>query len=160
MNDPSHPVIASAGGNVAYADDLHGWAIEQAALLRQGRLDLIDWENLAGELEGMARSEYRALESALRVLLLHLLKWDAQPAFRSKSWIFSIQEQHKRYVELLTDNPSLKSSLEKIRISAHASARKLAAAETGLDIEHFQEEPLGWNVIENPSAREEELPVR
>ena len=159
MNDPSHPV-PSDGGNVAYDVDLHGWAIEQAALLRAGRIDLVDWKNLAEELEGMARSEYRALESALRVLLLHLLKWDAQPTFRSKSWLFSIQEHHKRYMALLSDNPSLRNSLEKVRASAHASARKLAAAETGLDLTHFPEEPLGWNAIDNPSACEEDLPQR
>jgi hypothetical protein len=153
-------MMSHDGGNVAYDDDLHGWAIEQAAHLRTGRIDLIDWKNLAEELEGMARSEYRALESALRVLLLHLLKWDAQPAFRSKSWLLSVEEQHSRYERLLEDSPSLKQHLEQIRADAHKSARRLAAAETGLDIVFFPIDPPGWNVINNPPAREEDLPQR
>jgi hypothetical protein len=159
MNKPSHPT-PSDGGNVAYDDDAYGWAIGQAAHLRTGRIDLLDWDNLAEELEAMARSEYRALESALRVLLMHLLKWDAQPAFRSKSWLLTVEEQHDQYQRRLDDNPSLKQHLETIRANAHKSARRLAAAETGLDLALFPLEPLGWNIINNPPVHEEDLPQR
>ncbi|WP_174273573.1 DUF29 domain-containing protein [Sphingomonas bacterium] len=160
MNKPIHPVISSDGGNIAYDGDLYGWAIEQAGFLRAGKVELVDWANLAEELEGMARSEYRSLESALRILLLHLLKWEAQPGLRSKSWLYSIQEHGDRYQRLLAENPSLKQHVEAIRADAHRSARRLAASETGLDIDLFPVEPLGWNSIANPPAREEDLPAR
>jgi hypothetical protein len=156
MNDPTHPIAAS----LAYEEDAYGWALEQTRLIRAGLLKQLDWENIAEELEGMARSEYRALESALRILLVHLLKWDAQPAFRSKSWLYSIDEHGNRYQRLLQDNPSLKQYVEQIRTDAHRSARKLAAAETGLDIEVFPMEPLGWNLINNPAADESGIPPR
>ena len=41
----------------------------------------------------MGEEEYDKLESALRVLMLHLLKWDHQPDMRSRSWTLSIREQ-------------------------------------------------------------------
>ncbi|MDX1655103.1 MAG: DUF29 domain-containing protein [Candidatus Competibacteraceae bacterium] len=58
-----------------YERDFHAWAQGQAALARAGHSDALDLENLAEELEGMARSDRRAMESRLEVLLMHLLKW-------------------------------------------------------------------------------------
>jgi len=160
MNKPSHPILSAEGGNVAYADDLHGWAIEQAMLLRQGRLDLIDWEHLAEELEGMGQSQYDGLESALRVLLLHLLKWEYQPLFRSRSWLLSIREQHRQYERRLKRNPGLKRSLEKIRAEAYRQAVVAAQAETGLATDMFPTDPLDWDLIDNPPADESGIPSR
>jgi hypothetical protein len=58
---------------------IHGrtstWANEQAALIRAGKFDQADIENIAEELETLGRSEARELKSRYRVLLLHLLKW-------------------------------------------------------------------------------------
>jgi hypothetical protein len=56
---------------VAYENDVYGWALQQAALLRSGRVAEIDTENLAEEIEGVGASEYRELVSALRVLFIH-----------------------------------------------------------------------------------------
>ncbi|WP_230839566.1 DUF29 domain-containing protein [Gloeobacter morelensis] len=56
-----------------YDEDFHAWAFEQATLLREGRLDKLDLENLAEELESLGRFERRALESRLEVLIVHLL---------------------------------------------------------------------------------------
>ena len=41
----------------------------------------------------MGEEQYDKLESALRVLMLHLLKWDHQPDRRSRSWTASVREQ-------------------------------------------------------------------
>ena len=41
----------------------------------------------------MGEEQYDKLESALRVLMLHLLKWDHQPSMRSRSWTLTIREQ-------------------------------------------------------------------
>ncbi len=67
---------------VRYEDDLFAWTQEQAALLRAHAVDGIDWENLAEEIESMGRRDRRELKSRLRVILLHLLKWQAQPSLR------------------------------------------------------------------------------
>ncbi len=60
-----------------YDADLYGWAVEQARLLRAGRLTEIDAPNIAEELDDVGNEQYDKLESALAMLLLHLLKWEA-----------------------------------------------------------------------------------
>ena len=72
--------------NSLYERDFYAWANEQAALLRAGKLDSADIENIAEEIESMGRSEKRELINRLAVLLLHLLKWRFQPGLRGNSW--------------------------------------------------------------------------
>lgn len=118
--------------NTLYERDFHAWASEQAALLRAGRLDQADIENIAEEIESMGRSEKRELISRLSVLLLHLLKWRYQPSLRGNSWRLTIEEQRHQVCDHLNDNPSLRSHLQDAQRSAYRSARNHAAIETGL----------------------------
>ena len=91
-----------------YEQDFYGWTIEQAALLRGRRLSEADLENIAEELDALGRSEKRELVSRLEVLLMHLLKWNAQPVFRGTSWRLTIEEQRRELHGLLRDNPSFR----------------------------------------------------
>ena len=59
---------------VDYDEDLYGWAIHNAQLLRQKRFAEIDYEHIAEELEDMGKSERRGLESHVKNVLLHLLR--------------------------------------------------------------------------------------
>jgi len=43
--------------------------------LREGKLEGIDIEHVAEELEGMGKTQQRVLISRLTVLLAHLMKW-------------------------------------------------------------------------------------
>ena len=79
-----------------YGDDLYGWVQQQVALLRQGRLSEIDAGNIAEELSDVGGEQYDKLESSIRVLLHHLLKWEYQPERRSRSWLLSIAEHRRR----------------------------------------------------------------
>src|SRR3977135_2624419 len=97
-----------------YDTDFYAWANEQAALLRAGRLAEADIENIAEEIETMGRSEKRELVSRMSVLLLHLLKWQFQPARRGNSWRLSIENTRYQLEEHLDDNPSLKSQLDQV----------------------------------------------
>ncbi len=115
-----------------YQDDFYAWAMEQAALLRAGRFDAADIENIAEEIESMGRGEKRELVNRLTVLLMHLLKWQFQPGFRSPSWSSSIREQRIRLSSHLKDNPSLKAKLDEAFIEAYELAVIRAARETGL----------------------------
>ena len=76
--------------------DLYSWALRQAELLRAGRLSEIDPAGLAEEIDDVGEEQYHRLESALRVLMLHILKWDHQPDRRSRSWTITIREQRRR----------------------------------------------------------------
>jgi len=68
-----------------YDSDLYTWSLEQAELLRQGKFDQLDLENIIEEIEDMSKSEKRALESFLETLLMHLLKWVYQPGLRERN---------------------------------------------------------------------------
>ena len=48
--------------------DFYAWTQEQASLLRAGKLNAVDIENIAEEIESMGRSEQRQLEDRLIVL--------------------------------------------------------------------------------------------
>jgi hypothetical protein len=79
-----------------YDTDFLLWLETTATLLRERKLDAIDYDNLIEEIKAMGRSEKNALQSNLTILLLHLLKWDYQPNQRSSSWVFTIAEHHLR----------------------------------------------------------------
>jgi hypothetical protein len=120
-----------------YDKDLYAWAMTTARMVREGRLDELDREHLAEELESMGKSELRALERRLAVLLAHLLKWQFQPEKRSKSWQRTLIEQRKRIARLLRDSPSLRPKLDETLSDAYDSALRLAAEDTGLDESDF-----------------------
>lgn len=113
--------------------DFYAWAIEQAGLLRAGRLSEADIEHIAEEIESMGKTEKRELVSRLTVLMVHLLKWQFQPVLRGNSWRLTIEEQRNQIEDHLADNPSLKSSLEEAGKSAYRNAILVAARETGFD---------------------------
>ncbi len=59
----------------AYEDDFVAWLEDQAGRARRGEVEGLDLENIAEELEGMARSDRREIRTRLTVLLVHLLKY-------------------------------------------------------------------------------------
>src|SRR5208283_4258509 len=121
-----------AGTPVTKEADLYSWAVRQAELLRAGRLSEIDPAAIAEEIDNVGEEEYYRLESALRVLMLHLLKWDHQPERRSRSWTLSIREHRRRAQRQLLRSPGLKSQLDDALTAAYEDARLEAAGETGL----------------------------
>ncbi len=119
--------------------DFYAWSLEQAALLRAGRVDEVDLAVIAEEIESMGKTEKRELVSRLTVLLLHLLKWRYQPAIRGNSWRLSIANARDEIADLMADNPSLKSVLPEVSASAYRYARRKAAIETELHEDQFPE---------------------
>jgi predicted nucleic acid-binding Zn-ribbon protein len=140
---------ARAGGEAArYDRDLYSWAVEQAALLRAGRIAEADARNIAEELDDVGNEQYDKLESALRIILLHLLKWEHQPERRSRSWQLSISVQRKHVLRVLRKNPGLKSLIAEAITEAYDIARIEAAAHTLLDEDAFPLEcPYSWTDI-------------
>jgi hypothetical protein len=120
-----------------YDRDFYSWLLEQAGHVRDGHWDAIDREHLAEEIESLGREQFNKLESALRVLLMHMLKWDQQSAKRSRSWILSIEAQRLEIEDVLSDNPGLKPRIAEAIARAYRKARIEAAKETGLDTSTF-----------------------
>ena len=115
-----------------YDSDFQVWANQQASLLRAGKLSAADIENIAEEIESLAKGEKRELVSRLTILLLHLLKWQFQPGFRGNSWRYTIKVQRRDLARHLADNPSLSAQLTSVLADAYVSAVLSAAGETGL----------------------------
>ena len=87
-------------------EDFALWAAEQAALVRAGKLDRMDSENVAGELEYLGNSPETEIESRLNVLIAHLLKWQFQPSKRSNSWKATLLEQRTQIARIIRRSPS------------------------------------------------------
>jgi len=123
-----------------YERDFYTWAMQQAVLLRERRLDELDVENVAEEIESLARTEARELRSAFRVLLTHLLKLQYQPQRRSKSWRTTMGRERDNVPLILKDNPGLKSPRTELFAEAYRLARKDAMRESGLRLDTFPAE--------------------
>ncbi|MFN3546027.1 MAG: DUF29 domain-containing protein [Mesorhizobium sp.] len=124
--------ITRIGRLAAYDEDFALWSAEQAALLRAGRLDGLDRENLAEEIESLGRSDRREIENRLQVLLAHLLKWRHQPNGQSGSWRATIRDQRVRIAKVIKESPSLRGHPGKALSEEYGNARLTAADETGL----------------------------
>ena len=124
-----------------YERDFSLWLERQAQLLRERRLDELDVPNLLEEIEDMGRSEKRAIESDLIVLLTHLLKYRFQPEQRSSSWRGSIVEHRRRLRKLIRESPSLHPYAREVYAESYADGREQAAAETGLPLATFPADP-------------------
>jgi Domain of unknown function DUF29 len=120
-----------------HESDFYAWSLEQAALLRAGRVGEADLAAIAEEIESMGKTEKRELVSRLTVLLLHLLKWRYQPSYRSKSWRLSIANARDDITDHLDDNPSLNAVLDNAMEHAYRTARRKAAIETEFDEDVF-----------------------
>jgi hypothetical protein len=133
-----------------YDRDFYAWTQENARLIREGRLRDCDLDHIAEEIESMGARERRQLASRLEVLLMHLLKWQYQPALRGKSWQLTIKEQRRKMVDLLADNASLKTpeNLDQAIRRAYEYAVIRAEIETGLLEESFPQTcPYSWAEI-------------
>ena len=122
---PASPAKAAT----RYEDDLYGWVQEQIALLRAGRFAELDAENVAEELSDVGDEQYDKLQSALEVLLKHMLKWDRQPQRRSASWEITMAAQRERMATVIRKNPRLKSRLSEAVEDGYRLARLDAARE-------------------------------
>ena len=146
--DEAKLVPADAPVTARYDQDFYAWASEQARLIREERWATIDRDNVAEEIESLGREQYEKLESTLRVLLTHMLKWDVQQERRSRSWALSIKAQRIRIERIIDQNPGLKPRLSEAATHGYRLACIEAALETGLEEEKFRADlPYSWNDI-------------
>ena len=131
--------VADLRPNGLYDTDVYSWALEQERLIREGRWDEIDLDNVAEEIESVGKSEHNALESCLARVIQHMLKWDYQEGKRTRSWVGSIDVDRVRATLRLEKNPGLKSELDDIMRSAYRLAVAYARKDTGLSRSVFPE---------------------
>lgn len=123
-----------------YTLDFAAWANAQARHLKERTSAELDWLNLAEEIESLGSRERNEIRNRLRVLLVHLLKWQFQPERRSHSWQSTIGEQRTHIAGIIEDSPSLKGHPELVLADAYGRARTDAATETRMAVERFPQE--------------------
>jgi hypothetical protein len=130
LSTDSHLLLAQA-----VKDELTSGHIEQAQL---GLQTLID---------AMSRSDRRAMESFLTLLMTHIIKWKSQPEKRSVSWAKTILNARREIKRIQRDSPSLnRNYLESIWNECFNDARQDAE----LDMQKKSTiETLSWDEVFN-----------
>jgi hypothetical protein len=120
--------------------DLYGWAVHTAQLLKDRKMNEVDFDGIIEEMEALGRSEKHEFINRLSLIMAHLLKWQFQPNMRSHSWIYTIEEQRKQARIHQKDNPGLKSKLDEIITDSYDVAISKATRETGFNKKTFPTE--------------------
>ena len=124
---------------ILYEQDFYAWVEQTAELLKSRNWEILDLENLIEEVVDLGKSQQRALQSALRLILSQLLKWKYQSEKRSNSWQITITRERLNLDELFTESPSLRRFLNDTEWinTTYQRARKEAIVETGLSEDNF-----------------------
>jgi hypothetical protein len=120
-----------------YEEDFFEWTRRNAELLRAGRLQQADIEHIAEEIEDMGKRDRRELKSHVRLLLIHLLKWQLQPRRRSRSWNDTIISERIEIDGILKQSPGLLAKICDYLVENYKDAVRLAVIETGLLVDRF-----------------------
>ena len=93
-----------------YEEDLYLWSQTQAVLLRAGRFEELDLENLIEEVEDVGGALKRSMRSRTRTIMEHLLKLEFSPSTDPRlGWRATIRAQRSDLLDDLT--PSLRREL-------------------------------------------------
>jgi Domain of unknown function DUF29 len=117
-----------------YDQDLRLWAERQAKLLRDRKLDEAQFDNIAEELESLARQQVRELHGRLESLCMWMLLWELQPSSRRPLWYSAIVDERTMLRSLLDVSPSLRVDLPEELADAYANARTLVMIDMDRDI--------------------------
>lgn len=120
---------------VDYEQDVNAWANDQARLLRVRRVDLLDIEHIADEIECVGKREQHELARGMATLFTQFLKWAHQPENRGVGWEKTIRAQRKELRYVLAESPSLATKLQNLIWLDMVWSRAVAQAvtETGRD---------------------------
>ena len=131
------PQIRLGHNYPAYDADYAAWLDAQIEALRDRRFDELDLEHLIDEVNDLGISSFNGFVSALRIVLLHMLKWDVQEDYRSRGWANSIKEHRECVEDVLEQSPSYRSRIDAALAKAYRQARVEAALETRLPLRSF-----------------------
>ncbi len=115
-----------------YEKDFYLWVYENLKLLKEGKYDLVDWENLLEEIEDMGIRHRDGLESYTAVILEHMYKldylrryskYDTDTGQGGRGWIKSILNASGKLNRIVQKNPSLLRQLEDITNEAWKTTR-------------------------------------
>jgi hypothetical protein len=126
--------------NSLYETDALIWTELQVELLRAGKFDQLDVDNIISELEYQVIRDKREIRHRLIGLMVHLLKYKFQPQRISTSWISTIHEQRGSIEVVLQGMPSLRPAVTDYIAHGYPKAVKQAARENRLPPSAFPAE--------------------
>ena len=140
--------VATSAGPPAelYERDYYAWILAQVSALRERRIEDIDWENVAEEIEGLAKSEKRGLRNQIARLYEHLLKLAYARGRRleqnRRGWQLTVESACRDIDELLEESPSLVPKVNELLPRAYESGRIAALIATNLPEKAIPQQPL------------------
>ncbi len=109
-----------------YETDYYQWLEQQAQLLREGRIEDIDVQDLVEEFEELAMGERASVESHAETVIEHLLKLEHSPAERPRrGWRLTVARHRSRLAKRLTAR--LRHLLGASLADVYRDARRAAA---------------------------------
>lgn len=111
---------------IKYDTDFYAWTVQQASLLRAGRLDELDLEHVAEEIESIGKQLRSKLHDAITLLqATSLIHWSGNATELS----FQTMEQvRSRAIDLIEEYPGLMCEMDKIVMESWNYAKNIAAA--------------------------------
>ena len=113
-----------------YEIDCYTWAMQQAAAVRGRDHAAIDWENVAEELEGLARAEARLWTNLCGRAIEHLLKieyYDCPTDRVLRHWQREVEAFRHDMADTIRDNPGLLGRYGELYARAWRIGRRKAA---------------------------------
>lgn len=129
--------IKASAAEQLYERDFALWLDEQALALKGRRAAELDWDNLAEEIEGLVRSDRRALKSFLGNALLHLLElayWESERDRNQRQWRLHLVKARTEMLAILEDSPSLEPYIAQIFDQSYQAARREAEIVIGAQL--------------------------
>lgn len=129
--------VKAAPTEQLYEKDFALWLEEQALALKERRAAELDWDNLAAEIEGLVRSDRRALKSFLRNALLHLLELaysDSERDRNQRQWRLHLVNARTEMLAIVEDSPSLERYIAEIFEQSYQAARREAEIVIGAQL--------------------------
>lgn len=142
--NPDLQVSSISNLSKLYDTDFYLWTQTTAKLLKENKLDRVDFESLIEEIESMGRKDKKELKSKLTTLIEHLLKinyWQSEKANNARGWRQTIVEQRRQIQYLLEESPSLRGLLAEMWLECYTNARKDTLKKYELDYDIFPTEP-------------------
>ena len=142
-----------------YETDTVAWSEQQAAALRAaargGSNQPLDWENLAEEIEDLAKSLRRRLRSQIARIVQHQVKLEYSPAIDPRNvWRRTIRLARVDIDRILEDSPSLRREVPSLIEKETPRAVQLAV----LDLEeHGEFDQMELPTIRATSYTEEQI---
>lgn len=123
-----------------YEMDFYAWTRAQAMSLSVRHDAGLDVVHLIDEVESLGRAQRAAVESHLRVLIAHLLKFRVQPERATPSWRITLRTQRLDIERRLARSPSLRGYPAEILAETYDDAVRLASRETNIDRGRFPQD--------------------